>query len=135
MNPPEKHRFGLALLATSIVLSAVGQLFMKLGMQELRASLAAAAAAQSLAPPMAWVACGLTAYGLSMLAWLLALLRYPLSFAYPLLSLSYLLVYVGATQWDRLHETASPARTLGTLLILIGVVFVYGSAGRRRKTG
>jgi len=41
-----------------------------------------------------------------------------------LLGLSYVLVYVGATQWPRLLESATPARTVGTLLILAGVTLV-----------
>ena len=47
-----------------------------------------------------------------------------MSFAYPTLSLSYILVYVGATHWPLLAETATPSRTLGTLLILVGVGLV-----------
>lgn len=40
--------------------------------------------------------CGLLAYALSMLCWFLALRRIPLSKAYPLLSLSYVLVWAAA---------------------------------------
>lgn len=128
MNQSSARLLGLALLTTSIVLSAVGQLSMKVGMQELHVSFAASGEAQQfLRQPVFWTAGGLFAYGLSMLAWLAVLVRYPLSFAYPLLSLSYVLVYVGATQWDRLLEAASPLRTAGTLLILAGVAIVSTS--------
>ena len=58
------------------------------------------------------------------MSWLAVLARYPLSFAYPMLSLSYVLVYVGATHWPLLGEAPSPLRTLGTLLILTGVGLV-----------
>lgn len=125
---------GLILLTASILLSSIGQLGMKVGMQELHASVEAFGAVQQLfSAPVAWVAGGLFAYALSMLAWLAVLVRYPLSFAYPMLSLSYVLVYLGATQWDRLLEPATPMRTTGTLLILAGVALVSISERRQRQ--
>jgi undecaprenyl phosphate-alpha-L-ara4N flippase subunit ArnF len=127
---------GMALVAASIVLSAIGQLGMKAGMEALHAlgatpdlagwgapdlTLASLAA---LRPVLAWTFAGLGAYGLSLLAWLAVLARYPLSYAYPLLGLSYVLVYLGATHWSRLMEPMTPTRTAGTLLILAGVALV-----------
>jgi undecaprenyl phosphate-alpha-L-ara4N flippase subunit ArnF len=127
---------GRTLLAGSIVLSAAGQLGMKAGMQELhalaeRGVAPAAASLNELMPAIAWTAGGLTAYGLSLVCWLAVLVRYPLSYAYPLLGLAYVLVYVGATHWPRLAEPASALRTGGTLLILAGVLLV--TAGERRR--
>ena len=129
MSAGTNRWLGRALLASSIVLSAVGQLGMKAGMQELHAlatrGVALTAASWSdLAPAIEWTAAGLTAYGLSLVCWLAVLVRYPLSYAYPLLSLAYVLVYIGATQWPRLLEPASVLRTGGTLLILAGVALV-----------
>ena len=136
MSAVTSRWLGRALLAASIVLSAAGQLGMKAGMQELHAlgarGVAPLAAAWSdLVPTVTWTVGGLTAYGLSLLCWLAVLVRYPLSYAYPLLGLAYVLVYIGATQWPRLAEPASALRTGGTLLILAGVALVT-VAGRRR---
>lgn len=121
---------GLACLFTSIVLSALGQLGMKAGMREWQ-HLAATqdivltgASLVALRPGLLWLAAGLAAYGISMLAWLIVLVRYRLSYAYPLLGVSYVLVYIGATQWPRLTEPVTTARTLGTVLILAGVALV-----------
>jgi undecaprenyl phosphate-alpha-L-ara4N flippase subunit ArnF len=127
---------GRALLAGSIVLSAVGQLGMKAGMQELHALATRGVALTSaswsdLAPTIAWTGGGLTAYGLSLVCWLAVLVRYPLSYAYPLLGLAYVLVYIGATHWPRLLEPASALRTGGTLLILAGVALVTVADTRR----
>jgi undecaprenyl phosphate-alpha-L-ara4N flippase subunit ArnF len=129
MSAPSGRWLGRALLAGSIVLSAAGQLGMKAGMQELQALATRGVALTSaswneLAPTIAWTGGGLTAYGLSLVCWLAVLVRYPLSYAYPLLGLAYVLVYVGATLWPRLAEPASVLRTGGTLLILAGVVLV-----------
>ena len=84
-----------------------------------------------LAPTIEWTAAGLTAYGLSLVCWLAVLVRYPLSYAYPLLGLAYVLVYIGATHWPRLLEPSSALRTGGTLLILAGVALVTVAGTRR----
>lgn len=127
---------GMGLVAASIVLSAAGQLGMKAGMQALHALGAtpdlalfgtpdrALASLAPLRPALGWTFAGLGAYGLSLLAWLAVLARYPLSYAYPLLGISYVLVYLGATHWSRLMEPMTPMRTAGTLLILVGVALV-----------
>ena len=70
---------------------------------------------------------GLAAYGISMLLWMMALANYELSFAYPMLSISYILVYLGAVLLPQLNETVSVAKTIGIILIVIGVIFVTRS--------
>ena len=127
---------GTAALSASIVLSALGQLGMKAGMQNLKLAREAGEIAWSAAstPPLRdalfFTTTGLVAYGLSLLAWLAVLVRYRLSYAYPLLALSYVLVYAGATQWPALAEAATPQRTIGTLLILAGVALASLTGGR-----
>ena len=129
---------GWAFLLTSIVLSAVGQLCMKAGMQELHRvatpedvvwSISSLAATR---PALLWTAAGLVSYGISLLAWLGVLVRFPLSYAYPLLGASYVLVYVGATHWPLLMESATTARTIGTLLIIAGVGLVSQTNDKTR---
>lgn len=73
------------------------------------------------------IALGLAAYGVSMLIWMMALANYDLSFAYPMLSTSYILVYLGAVLLPQLNETVSVAKTSGIILIVIGVIFVTRS--------
>jgi undecaprenyl phosphate-alpha-L-ara4N flippase subunit ArnF len=127
---------GAACLGTSIVLSALGQLGMKAGMLNLKLAKAGGDIAWSAVstPPLRdalfLTAAGLVAYGLSLLVWLAVLVRFRLSYAYPLLALSYVLVYVGATHWPALSEAATPQRTIGTLLILAGVALA-SLAGER----
>ncbi len=119
---------GLALLCASIVLSAAGQLAMKAGMIALHGGHGGA-----IETAVWWTLGGLTAYGCSMLVWLGVLVRYPLSYAYPLLGLSYALVYVGATHWSVLMEPATPLRTAGTALIIAGVALVSASGERKNS--
>lgn len=132
----QSRAIGIGLILCSICLSAVGQLCMKAGMQALHSAGAgavlpvSAASLASLRGPVLWTVSGIASYCISLLVWLGVLIRYPLSYAYPLLSLSYVLVYVGATHWARLMEPATPLRTAGTLLILAGVALVSLTEGR-----
>jgi len=123
---------GLVALAGSVLLSAAGQLGMKAGMLTLHGArgLSETSSFADMQSSFLWTGAGLVAYGASLVLWLIVLVRYPLSKAYPLLSLSYVCVYLGATLWPKLGETATPLRTFGTLLILAGVAFVsFGPAG------
>ena len=117
------------LLISSIILSASGQIFMKLGMLDLH-EIAYPNGADNLSdilsimPALTWIGIGIGSYGISLLAWLGVLARFELSFAYPMLSISYALVYMVAVTWPRLGETTSPLKTAGILFIIIGVILI-----------
>ena len=66
-------------------------------------------------------------YGLALLAWLHVLARLPLSVAYPILSVSYVLVYAGAVASPLLAETLTPLRVAGVLLVALGAALVSAS--------
>lgn len=128
---------GPVAVAGSVVLSAGAQLFMKAGMLHVSSFglvplFSDAAAAM---PVLVWLIAGFGCYGLSLLAWLIALSQYPLSFAYPLLSISYVLVYLAAAAWPRLAEPLSETRTVGIAMVMAGVVLVASSspASKNRK--
>jgi multidrug transporter EmrE-like cation transporter len=130
---PATRFVGGAFIALSIVCSAGGQLGMKLGMQKLHDARALAGSAwldPIFWPAALWTAAGLASYVLSLAAWLVVLTRYPLSYAYPLLGLTYVIVYVGATQLPSLLEPATTLRTLGTLLIVAGAALVAATDDR-----
>jgi len=131
-----KHEHGWSRIAlvASIILGAMGQLFMRAGMDNLHNAISIQpflSLIQSLSPVLlpvlAWTLAGLSAYATSLLCWMVALKRYDLSFAYPMLSLSYLVVYLGAVFWPALHESTSLSKTMGILTIIIGVIFVTHS--------
>jgi len=123
------------LLFSSIILSAAAQLLMKAAMLGFRdASTAAGVDLFNLAELfdlvlshqqlIIWLSGGILCYGLSMLSWLLALTRYQISYAYPMLGLSYVLVYIGAIYWDVIAESFSLIRGAGIVLVIIGVALV-----------
>ena len=129
-----KQNAAMLWVVASVVLSACAQLLMKAGMLDLHGLGADFAnPGPELLPAVAWVLGGLGCYALSMMFWLAALTRYELSMAYPLLSLSYVLVYLGAVWWPRLGETVSFAKTAGIVLIVLGVVLVTRPAGSGKQ--
>lgn len=115
---------GYAWAAASVLLVTLAQLLMKWGMQQVPPisliALTPAFAIHYVIPLLA-VALGILGYALSMLCWFCALLYLPLSRAYPLLSISYALVYCAAIALPMFSEAASVAKTLGVAFILFGV--------------
>lgn len=80
-------------------------------------------ALQLLAVPSLWYA--LTAYGLSVVVWIVGLSRVPVSQAYPLLSLGYVL-NIGLAWW-LFGEVPNAQRVIGVGIIIAGVVLVARS--------
>jgi multidrug transporter EmrE-like cation transporter len=69
---------------------------------------------------------GMVCYGLSVCVWIAALTKAPVSTAYPMLSLGYVVVTIAAVFW--LGESLSVAKIVGIALICAGVVLVSRSA-------
>jgi multidrug transporter EmrE-like cation transporter len=76
-----------------------------------------------LAVPPFWYA--LTAYGVSVIVWTVGLSRVPVSQAYPLLSLGYVL-NIGLAWWF-FAEVPNATRVIGVAVIIVGVVLVARS--------
>lgn len=76
-----------------------------------------------LSVPPLWYA--LAAYGLSVIVWLIGISRVPVSQAYPLLSLGYV-INIGLAWW-LLGEVPNLQRVAGIGVILVGVVLVARS--------
>lgn len=123
----------------SMVLGAVGQLLMKAGMKSFGPvdGFASLHALSSLANPqlfaLLWVGGGLLCYVAAMLIWLGVLKVMDLSRAYPLLSLGYVVVYAGAVSWSRIGEQPTLLRTLGTSVIVGGVMLASYSTGTEKR--
>jgi drug/metabolite transporter (DMT)-like permease len=80
-------------------------------------------ALQLLAVPSLWFA--LTAYGVSVIVWIVGLSRVPVSQAYPLLSVGYVL-NIGLAWW-LFGEVPTAQRVIGVGVIIVGVVLVARS--------
>ncbi|MFE8070253.1 4-amino-4-deoxy-L-arabinose-phosphoundecaprenol flippase subunit ArnF [Marinobacteraceae bacterium S3BR75-40.1] len=120
---------GYLFAGASILLVTFAQLAMKWGMMQLPGpahwlALLWHPGAELL--PLGLVAAGIAAYATSLGCWMAALHSLPLSRAYPLLSLSYGLVYLLAGLLPWLDEDYSVTKTLGVLLIVGGVILING---------
>ncbi|MEA3140264.1 MAG: hypothetical protein QOK23_2433 [Gammaproteobacteria bacterium] len=69
---------------------------------------------------------GMVCYGASLCVWVAALAKAPVSTAYPMLSLGYVVVAAVSVAW--LGETLTASKILGIVLICTGVVLVSRSS-------
>jgi multidrug transporter EmrE-like cation transporter len=69
---------------------------------------------------------GMLCYAASVCVWVAALSKAPVSTAYPMLSLGYVVVAAVSVAW--LGETLTPAKVLGIALICAGVALVSRSS-------
>ncbi len=116
----------LLLILASVGLSAVAQMFLKLGVGAVRiasdSGVTATLTAYAFSP---FIVLGLALYGLGAVMWLFVLSRLQLTAAYPFVGLGFILTMIlGATA---LGETLSATRIAGTLLIAAGCVLVARS--------
>ncbi len=110
----------------AICLTVTGELFLKTGMNRVgtvHLSEITNAIARVTRTPHIYVGFAFVFSG--SLLWLTALSRAPLSFAYPILSLGYILVLVSSKVI--LHEPVSLLRWIGTAVVICGVWLVFQS--------
>jgi multidrug transporter EmrE-like cation transporter len=119
-----------ALILTGVGLNAAAQLLLKVATRPLAhfSQFSAATLTGSMmilckSLPF-WT--GMVCYAASVCVWLAALSKAPVSTAYPMLSLGYVVVAAVSVMW--LGESMSPAKVLGIALICAGVVLVSRSA-------
>ena len=122
------RRRGLCWCAASILLVTLAQLCLKQAVSHLpplspEAFLRIAAHADP--PLIALLLFGLAAYTLSMLCWFFALRRLPLSYAYPMLSISYASVCLLAALLPWFAEPATMLKAAGVILIMVGVRLIH----------
>lgn len=121
----------LGWVAASIVLVSAAQLLLKLAAQHIDIITFATVIAALATRNSIYLISGLCCYLISMACWLKALEKLPLSTTYPLLALSYPLVYLGALALPSLHETFNMLRLSGMLLIMLGIVLLAPRASTR----
>jgi drug/metabolite transporter (DMT)-like permease len=118
----------LALILATVTASACAQLALKLGMKSQPVAMAVSAGGRDLflavaSSPLVWA--GLTIYGVSIAVWLWILSKVDLSLAYPFVGVSFIVVMLFGV--FLLHETVTPLRMLGTVLIAAGCMLVARS--------
>ena len=116
----------LLWLLPAMLLSTTGELFLKRGMNEIGTLDFAAldtivpTIVKMLMNPNIWI--GFIGFGFGSFFWLSVISRVPLSLAYPMLGLMYVIIVVES--WIFLGEGLHPMRVLGSIVVGIGVAIV-----------
>ena len=117
-----------SLLMTGVLLNAGAQLLLKAGTNRMGEF---AFTADNVIPiglklaSNAPILAGLACYVVSVVVWILALSRVPVSVAYPMLSVGYIVNAVAA--WWLFGEALGAQKLVGIAFIVIGVVLVARS--------
>jgi len=104
-------------IAIAVILGTGAQLLLKAGTNATPVGLGLALEPRILA--------GIACYAVSLIVWILALSKTPVSIAYPMVSLGFALNALLA--WWLLGETVTPMRMAGIGIIIVGVVLVARS--------
>ena len=110
----------IVLILASVVLGIVGQVSLKKGMLLFGSASLDLSLIKVIFTP--YIFLGLVLYAIAMLLWLVILSRVELSYAYPMLSLSYVFIVLAA--WLIFNENLSLLRLIGVLFICLGVMMV-----------
>jgi len=118
----------LSLLVTGVLLNAGAQLLLKAGTNRIGEfaftldNVAPIGMRVATSPP---ILAGLSSYGVSVVVWILALSRVPVSVAYPMLSIGYIVNALAA--WWLFGESLGAQKLVGIGFIVVGVFLVARS--------
>jgi drug/metabolite transporter (DMT)-like permease len=119
----------VGLVLASVACGAVGQLTLKAAMNSLGSlQLSLDTLVRMATSPLLIV--GVAIFGISTLLWLFALAKADLSFAYPFLSLTYIVVLFGGALL--FHESVTLMRVIGFAVIVTGVWIVARSEKKKQ---
>jgi multidrug transporter EmrE-like cation transporter len=109
--------FSFSFILVGVLLNAAAQLLLKAGTNAMPLGIRLALEPHILG--------GLACYVISVVVWVVALSRVPVSIAYPMLSIGYVVNAVAARYL--LGETLTPMRLVGIGIIVLGVFIVARS--------
>jgi len=114
-----------ALILTGVLLNACAQLLLKAGTNAIGHIEFSGAGLWAVAPRLMFephILGGLACYAISVVVWIGALSRTPVSVAYPMLSIGY--IVNAAAAWALFGEVLTPTKLLGIGIIIAGVVLL-----------
>ena len=115
--------FGLIFIG--VMLNAAAQILMKLGTNAIGHFEFSAENILPIGLKLAteWhIIVALFCYAISVVVWILALSRVPVSIAFPMLSMAYVVNAIAA--WYLLNEAFNPVKLVGMGVIILGVVII-----------
>ena len=110
------------LILAGVLLNAAAQLCLKAGTNAVGEFAFSAANAVPVGMKLAlqpFIVAGMACYAVSLIVWIMALSRVPVSVAYPMLSIGYVINAVIAWLW--FGESLTAAKLGGITLIIVGV--------------
>jgi multidrug transporter EmrE-like cation transporter len=119
----------IPIILLGVLLNAAAQLFLKAGTSKVGPIALSLDNAWSLFWTLAFnpmIFLGLSCYVISVAAWIVALSRVDVSYAYPMLSIGYVVSAVAA--YYLFGETLSPMRLGGIFVIILGVYMISRTA-------
>ena len=128
MNPTESSITGFAYVLGSVLCTVYGQIIVKWQVGKAGALPATLSGKIQFLLSLIfnpWIMSGILAGFFALLCWLAAMTKFELSYAYPFMSLAFVLVLVLSAVL--FHEPLTAAKILGVLLIIAGIV--VGSRG------
>ncbi|MCI1943939.1 SMR family transporter [Clostridium luticellarii] len=117
----------ISLILASVFLGAMGQVLVKYGAVNLQLDFTLKYLLPSILSILKNipVMCGIISYGLSFLLWIKVLSKVELSYAYPMVSLGYIITMLFS--YFVFKENITLMRILGVGFIIIGVILVSRS--------
>ena len=112
----------IVIIIIGVIFAAFGQVSWKLGMNQAGPLTALNFTSMTAVLQNPYVLLGFVMYGLSTIFWLVALSKKDLSFVYPFISLTYILVLVLSSLV--LKESIGLNKIAGTLAIIIGLIMI-----------
>ncbi len=112
----------IAIIIIGVIFAAIGQISWKLGMNQAGQLTAFNFTALSTVLLNPYILLGFVLYGLGTIFWLIALSKKDLSFVYPFISLTYILVLVLSSLV--LKESIGLNKIAGTMAIIIGLIII-----------
>ena len=125
-NTEEREKMNVIIIILSGILCAsLGQVFWKLGMNAVGAidNFSISGIVSMFLNPLVFL--GLLMYGLSTIFWLIALSQKDLSYVYPFIALTFIIVLLFSK--FLLHENVGIYRIVGTLIIIAGLIIVVNT--------
>ena len=123
------NSLSLGLILSGVLLNAIAQLLLKAGTNavghfDFQAGNIVPISLKLASQP--YILGGMTCYAISLVVWIMALSRVPVSIAYPMLSIGYVINAFIAWHW--FGEALSAQKLLGIGCIVLGVYVITRSA-------
>ncbi|PWR72445.1 EamA family transporter [Methanospirillum stamsii] len=110
----------IIIILIGILFASSGQILWKIGMTDIGpvTSFSAGTLLPMVLSP--WVIGGTLCYGLSTVFWLIALSRADLSYVYPFIALTFVIIFIAS--FLLFHENISFPRLSGAIIIVCGII-------------